>query len=222
MKNALALYALTTTLLAGKPIPIPPGPVEFKMQSGWRIDYSKGVPAKPTYIGTGWLFNFPDAPGSVGYITQDVAGYVPVSTAATVSTIEAIITVDASADCIFDFHTNPDNTGNWPSSVRFYIESEWSNANYVRWWATGNNCVVLADGSFQYTVEIEPSKWSDTWGQNGASSELAIAGLSAAMAGPRRIGFTFGGGSFYGHGVNLLAGQASFHLGNIQLRTVSR
>lgn len=221
MKKTLATLALaiTATLNAGKVVQ-QTGPISFRMDTkSWNIDYSKSVGAHPQAAPVGWLFDFPTQPGLVGYVTQDVSGYAPVTTATTATALVANIVIDASADCAFDYHTNPDNTGNWPSSARFYIESSWSNADYVRWWATGTACLVLADGRYQYTVPMEPQYWSDTWGHNGAGSAAAIDGWNKAMSAPRRIGFTFGGGSFYGHGVWLLQGSASFNLQSINFVT---
>lgn len=205
----ISLLTITATLLAGK-VPTT-GPVNISMSpAAWDIKYSKGTGSKPKADGAGWLIDMPTDPGQLGYVVQSVAGYLPVSTATATATLEATVVIEASPDCIFDFHTNPDNTGNWPSSARFYIENDGSNADYVRWWATGSNCIILADGTFQYTVPLDPAQWSDTFGRNGASSPEATAGWNAAMANVRRIGFTFGGGSFYGHGVRLLAGTAQF------------
>tara|TARA_R110000868_G_scaffold130260_4_gene339869 strand:- start:1744 stop:2424 length:681 start_codon:yes stop_codon:yes gene_type:complete len=224
MKPFLPLLALTATLLtAAKPAPPPPpvyGPIVPNMLPGaWEILYSKKVGPMYAY-GTGWGFTMPAVPGYVGYVMQDCYGYIPVSSETQTVTMEATVDIIATPGTVFDANTSTANTSPEPAAVRFYVEYHWTDEYYVRWWATGVNRIVLANGHFEYSVPVDPAYWSDTWGQRADSSPAALAGWRQSFANVQRFGFTFGG-KFYGHGARTSAGSASFNVSNIQIRTVS-
>ena len=225
MKIPLALLTLTATLLtAAKPAPPPPppyGPVIPNMDpSAWEILYSKKVDPMYTY-GTGWGFTMPAVPGQVGYVMQNTyGGYIPVSSDTQAVTMEASVDIIATPGTVFDANTSLANTSTELAAARFYVEYHWTDEYYVRWWATGTNRIVLADGHVEYSVPIDPAYWSDALGKRANSSPEALAGFYQSFANVRRFGFTFGG-KFYGHGARTSAGSASFNVSNIQIRTVT-
>jgi hypothetical protein len=220
MKKLFKFIALITcaTILAARPLPVY-GPIDIGMlTSDWNIMYSKGT-GKMYQYNSGWGYNFPGPNGKVGYIVQDTYGYIPVSTSTTKFFLEAVGEIVASPDAVFDYLLDPSNTGSIPASTRFYVEYHWSDELYVRWWATGANCIVLANGKFQYTVEIDPSQWSDAYGQRGDSSPEALAGFYQSFAHVQRFGFTDGGGRSYGHGIRMKSGKASFNVDTIRFKS---
>jgi hypothetical protein len=54
--------------------------------------------------------------------------------------------------------------------------------------------------------------WSDVIGEFGTLSATTQAGFAATLASVSQIGMTFGGGCFFGHGVNVSGGTAAFEL----------
>ena len=83
---------------------------------------------------------------------------------------------------------------------------------YYRWWSI-NTFYVLAPGQAQLAASLtDPSQWLSVFGERADSSPAARAGFEAAKADLGAVGFTFGGGCFYGHGVNVLGGTARFHV----------
>jgi hypothetical protein len=49
-------------------------------------------------------------------------------------------------------------------------------------------------------------------GEFGTLSATTQAGFAATLASVSQIGMTFGGGCFFGHGVNVSGGTAAFEL----------
>jgi hypothetical protein len=77
---------------------------------------------------------------------------------------------------------------------------------YKRWWSV--TYVELHDGEFKLTAPLSPGQWTLVFGQRGTEvpSEFNIAISQLA-----NVGFTFGG-TFAGHGVYVMGGDARFIL----------
>jgi hypothetical protein len=115
----------------------------------------------------------------------------------------------------FNYLLEPWNTCVNYASVRPYLEAQvpkkcpdatWSCAPpSARQWSNPA-ALELKEGTFSLTVPFSPSLWSDAEGVFGQND---IAGFSATLAHPRYVGMTFGGGCFFGHGVNV-DGPAQF------------
>ena len=54
------------------------------------------------------------------------------------------------------------------------------------------------------------SQWTSVFGEKANASASATAGFKQAMANLGNVGFAFGGGCFYGHGVRVNGGGARF------------
>ena len=59
---------------------------------------------------------------------------------------------------------------------------------------------------------LTPDQWSSVYGKTGNYDATALAGFRDALANLGHIGMTFGGGCFFGHGVNVSGGTARFVL----------
>ena len=57
-----------------------------------------------------------------------------------------------------------------------------------------------------------PDQWSSVFGKFGNAHAVAEAGFKSATQNVSRLGLTFGGGCFFGHGVNVRGGSATFAL----------
>ena len=92
---------------------------------------------------------------------------------------------------------------------------------YYRWWSI-NTFYVLAPGQAQLAASLtDPSQWLSVFGERADSSPGARAGFEVAKSDLGAVGFTFGGGCFYGHGVNLLGGTARFHVRSLAVPVIS-
>jgi hypothetical protein len=53
-------------------------------------------------------------------------------------------------------------------------------------------------------------QWTSVFGEKANASAAATAGFKQAMANLGHVGFSFGGGCFYGHGVRASGGGVRF------------
>jgi hypothetical protein len=108
--------------------------------------------------------------------------------------------------------TEPFNTCATPATVRPYI---WSNRNghgeFDSWWSNPA-AIPLAAGTTMLRVALTPDRWSSANGKFGNSDAAARAAFDRALVNVSSLGFSLGGGCFFGHGVNVPAGTARFAL----------
>ena len=67
--------------------------------------------------------------------------------------------------------------------------------------------VCVADLSASLT---DLGQWTSVFGEKANASATATAGFEQAMSNLGNVGFAFGGGCFYGHGVRVSGGRATF------------
>jgi len=215
----LLLACVATASLSAKretpaPAPTPTSGVTLA-PSSWNVRYSAGMPAHPSPLAgmVGWYLDFPNASGSVNYLTT--AYTMPMTQTQSVTFTAQVVTTSGTP--VFNFMLEPWNTCTTPAHVRAYIEQFFSNkydatyapANY-RWWANPT-AMMLSPGVATVTMPLSPDQWTDAEGARGSDQ---LAGFTAALGHPAAIGMTFGGGCFFGHGVNVLDGTARFILSN--------
>lgn len=156
-------------------------------------------------------FAFP-AQGSINYIYSN---FPPTQIS---GSILVTMQVTGSGPVVFDYMTEPFNTCVTPSTVRPFI---WSNRNgfgeFDRWWSNPS-AFELAIGSITLTVPLTPDRWSSVYGKLGNADAAADAGFTRAVHNVSRLGLTFGGGCFYGHGVRVKGGSARFFLSSYQVK----
>lgn len=207
------LFIIFVVLLAGcsggggsSPPPIAPSrPAQISMSAtAWSFAYSAGVNG-PEQLAQGWKFTIPDCGGSsvchVNYLTT-------ASPVLTGKTLRASLRASGSKQYVYKL--KPDNTCDSPATARLYVQQSGDNMSgtgpyeFYRWWAPAG--FVLSNGSAELSVPISPDKWTSVFGKSGTD---ALSGFQTAMANPGRVGLTFGGGCFYGHGINVI-GSATF------------
>jgi hypothetical protein len=177
--------------------------------SRWDILYSPGMPSHPSADASGgWHFDFPSPPGSINYLTITINRPIR-------GTFFADMKVDAQ-NATFNFWMgDPTNTGTAPPACRLFFQQQGDDFSgsgamqFYRWWST-TFAFVLADGAALLRVPLTPDKWVSVFGLRGTDSAAAQAGFAQAMAKTSKVGLTFGGGSYYGHGVNVTSGSARF------------
>lgn len=226
--SALALAACSSGGSSSAPPSVPVATV-----NGWTATSSPGATlvAKP-----GALFSVaipaavPPCPDSSG--NCDRLGYVTEAAPALQlgQTIAMAGSITASADAVFNYTTNPDNpttASGHPSSCRIFIQEAGDNGTgvgayaYYRWWANDPADVVLGPGPFSISATLLTSAgggWTSVNGEQATNSATATSGFQQAVASASTIGFTCGGGSFYGHGVNMSQGSATFTLNSFTVQ----
>ncbi len=156
----------------------------------WQTIYYPGYPGTPPQqSGQTLYFDFPvgpDHPGAdfIDYLTTGTNGSLSKS-----SQIQATFEVNTSDITTFGYHSEDFNTCAYPAHAQ--------DGDY-RWWSNPM-AVALDNGLFTLTVPLSPAQWSNVWGQFG---NTRAAQFNLALKQPQRIGFSFGGGCFFGHGVN--------------------
>lgn len=183
--------------------------IRLKAQA-WSILYSPGMPPHPTpRTGGGWYFNFPADPNSVHYVLAAV-------NMVAASYVDASILVTTTGKPAFVYGLQPDNTCVYPAHVRFLLQEkgdDLSGSNgkqYFRWWSN-RVAYQLASGRANLRASLtDLSQWTSVFGEKANASATAAAGFKQAMANLGNVGFSFGGGCFYGHGIGVSGGGASF------------
>jgi len=180
------------------------------------------MPSRPTVGDSGtWYFDFPTDPNypacvsnsgavcdSVNYVTNSSVGLGTHS----VSMTFQILTTGVPT---FNYVMQADNTCPTSATVRLFLERKDDDFSqeFYRWWS---NPMVYdlqpTPGDVTMTVPLTPDQWSSVYGKVGNLNATTQAGFQDALANLGNIGMTFGGGCFFGHGVNISGGTARFVL----------
>ena len=184
----------------------------------WSILYSSGMPLHPTpRTGGGWYFNFPTEPNSVHYVLAAV------KVAASIY-VDAAISVTTTGTPAFVYGLRPDNTCIEPAHVRFLLQEngdDLSGANgkeYFRWWSNSVAYELAAGRANLRALLTHLDQWTSVLGEKANASAAAAAGFKRAIANLGNVGFAFGGGCFYGHGVRVSGGTARFAVTEYSLK----
>src|SRR5688500_17707385 len=171
--------------------------------SAWEIgpitptrNYSVNMPLTPTSHADGWSFDFPQpnsAAGHVHYVTfkhGSLAGK---------SRIVLRYRIEAEPDVKF----YPTKYPGMQSMLTMYFQrrgDDWSGCGKFetyRWWATFGFHAPLTAGEHEMSVGLDEN-WTAVQTSSAASNPKAFRD---AIREAERVGFTFGGGDGFGHGV---------------------
>jgi hypothetical protein len=164
----------------------------------------------------GLAFDFPFPNGRVNYLITPAPKNITVG-----KKLSATFVITTTSNPIFSYRTNPNNTcgSGSPGTVRLFIQRAGDNLSAVgefqqyRYWSN-QIFVNLVPGTSTISVPITPDQWSDVYGKTGVDFPDAFADT---LKNAGSIGMTFGGGCFYGHGVNVSGGTARFTLTDFSL-----
>lgn len=184
----------------------------------WSILYSAGMPQHPApRPGGAWYFDFPRIPNSVNYVLAAV-------NMAASSHVEASILVATTESPVFVYNFQPDNTCVYPAHVRFLLQERGDDLSgrngkqYFRWWSNSVG-YQLGSGAKNLRVSLtDLSQWTSVFGEKANASAAAAAGFRQGMANLDNVGFSFGGGCFFGHGVGVSGGAARFAATNFVVK----
>jgi hypothetical protein len=192
------------------PAPTPRSTVVSLDAQAWSILYSSGMPPHPTpKTGGGWYFDFPTDPNSVHYVLAAV------NIAASMY-VDASILVTTTGTPVFVYNHRSDDTCAYPAHVRLLLQEKGDDLSgtngkqYFRWWSN-SAAYQLAAGPAKLRASLTNfDQWTSVFGEKANASAAAAAGFQQALANLGNVGFSFGGGCFYGHGVRVSAGGARF------------
>jgi hypothetical protein len=198
--------------------PTPRSTVVPMNAQAWSILYSPGMPPHPTpRTDGGWYFEFPTDSNSVHYVLAAV-------NMAASSYVEASILVTTSGTPEFVYNLQPNNTCLNPAHVRFLLQEKGDDLSgtkgkqYFRWWSN-SVAYQLASGAVNLRASLtDLSQWTSVSSEKANASAAATAGFKQAMANLGNVGFSFGGGCFYGHGVRVSGGGARFAVTNYAVK----
>ena len=171
--------------------------------AGQWVDFGRN---KPT-ISSG-AFTFPGPGGVAGYFYTQ-----PPTTMAQGQTVTLVYSIDGSTPewGVSDPVDGP------PATMHLFLWRRGDDlscngvmASY-RFWAPSGVTLKLGD-SQTLTSVLDPSVWTNCYGQHNTS------GFVEALENAMGIGFTFGGQKFFGHGVYLSGGNATFKVNSYTVR----
>jgi hypothetical protein len=186
--------------------------------SSWDIQYSQNMPVHPSTAETGWDFDFPrgtncsnkhKCPG-VHYVTTRYTETLPYKSTLTIS---GEITVTDNPT--FNYQLESTNTCLSPPTSRALIQKKNDDLyeSNGRFWSNPI-AIPLVPGKFSVTIPLDIVNWSNVDGKRDKS------GMNALLANMGRIGLTFGGGCFFGHGTNVSGGTAKFTMTNFEVQVL--
>ena len=183
---------------------------------------SGGNPPVPP--ATGWVNFAKNAFTPLGHTftigTNPIPGYVtepPLAPLLQGKTITLNYTINGNGP-----YTIVDPSDVPPASITLFIwekgdtlSSTTPGYQYYRWWCPTR--AVLVSGANQTLSCVIGGQWTNVVGQaaNGADPN-APSGFAQALANAQGVGFTFGGGYFYGHGAT--DGSTTFTINNFTVQ----
>jgi hypothetical protein len=175
----------------------------------WNILYSPSMPPHPNAVHGAWYFDFPSCRGtnvcSIHYVT------VPVNLSAS-KLVRAAFQISTTGTPTFQYKLQADNTCEYPAHVRYILQRKGddlsANSELYRWFSLSG--VKLEQMSADLIVPLLPEQWVSVFGKRGDYDESTRNEFHRTLQSLGNVGFVYGGGCFYGHGVNVTGGSARF------------
>lgn len=207
-KTALSLLLLTMIGCGS------PAPRAVANRSGlWKIKGSGGMPAVLNKSdGALGQFSFPvtQSQGFVGYVESDYVGPKP-------SSISMVYNIQG--DGVFDANwtglNGPTNGCFTPPSITLVaqVQNDDLQGQDGRWWS--GTTTLVNGNTVTISIPTDPSLWTNVEGKIGSTR---INKFESTFSKLGHVGFTFGGGCNYGHGVNLDSGTSTFILQSYEVK----
>ncbi len=181
----------------------------------WDFLFNPGMPEHPRQAGEGWEFSFPRYEGPLpcrDSLARDCPSvhYLVTQAGGPLLGYYMAMTVEITGSPEFRYKLRSNNTCDAPASVRILIQRKDDDytKEFHRWWSNPQ-AIRLAAGQHSINVPLTPDQWSSVLGKKGDAAPREFA---AALEDVEYIGMTFGGGCFFGHGINVSGGEATFAL----------
>jgi len=177
--------------------------------------FSATVPITDYAYNGAVVFDFPVEDGKHPAVNYFWAPHTkPISVALTA----AFQIATASSSVVFNYQFDSSNTCIYPAHVRLLMArrdfDKKHNPDYAntRWWSNPTAAFLTGGSAVQLSVPLTPDQWSNINGQSGNYDATTREGFNDMLQHPAMLGFSFGGGCFFGHGVNVSGGTAQFLL----------
>jgi hypothetical protein len=216
----LATLALTVTGLHAQSTSLPMNSslwyqAQYNFQGNYEQDLNTSRGVSSVY------FNIPDS--STDWWTTRLFYYTqkPLSFS-TSEVLNVTFQVSTVGTPTFDWQSEASNTcAIPPAGIRPFFFSQLSKLqhNYTyEWWAnTKSSYYILHDTngtSVTLSVSFDPANWSSIYGVFGNQD---VKDFTAALSNINYIGLSYGGGCFFGHGVSVNGGEATFTLQSLNV-----
>ena len=130
----------------------------------------------------------------------------PVNANAVITITYAIEVIDGTPDFVAMETNNTPNSGTVGIMLRRSTDT--SKEHHRFWYKAPGTRVNLEPGTYTITAPCNDLvNWSSVYGKSASTVPSSFASLLANL---RDIALTFGGGSFYGHGVRVYGGNIKF------------
>jgi hypothetical protein len=207
----------------------------------WNITWSQGMPPNPYPVDGGWALDFPVLTGDINqcadyagsFVIDDLSSMVAhgncptlnyVTTAyttpiASTSTLSITLQINTTGAPVFNYRLDATNTCVSPAHVRAMIQhvhDDYATEGW-RFWANPT-AYELGPGTVTMQIPMAGDQWSDVLGKFGTADAGNLAGFEDTLANVGRVGFVFGGGCFFGHGVNISGGTAQLVVTDFSFR----
>ena len=146
----------------------------------------------------------PPTPGFVGYVQT------PFRTSVRHRKISITFCVASSRNAVYNGRVDPANIN--PATFHLFFERLGDDLSakdeYYRWWALGGGYILGSHDNTVVTIEapLTSDQWIDVLGRRNDAE------FNAALNKIGWVGISFGGTYYWGHGVNMLSGKATFEL----------
>ncbi len=126
-------------------------------------------------------------------------------------TLTFTIVTTGSVVWFYDTDGTENNCGGQATTRLFLWQWLDADTGGDRWWSSPVSA-ILGPGTFTLTVPLIPSQWSNVNGDFGTTDSTGWNDLLTHL---EYAGVTFGGGCFFGHGVNISGGSAQYILTSV-------
>src|SRR5262245_36537876 len=177
------------------------------------------MPDHPTDAIDGWVFSFPEGRDncvskkdagcpSVHYVTTKYTGIINKGAIMYVAG-----KIEADPDVVWNYHFEKANVCNSPARthVMLQIKNDDLTTSDGRYWSNPIG-LTLANGLFTLKIPVTEGNWINVDG------EFNKEGFDKLLKNIGNVGFTFGGGCFFGHGVSVLDSKAKFYVTNFTIK----
>jgi hypothetical protein len=215
---AFALGTLADASAVAKPAtranPMDPSVWEIGPIIGTR-NYSVGMPLSPSsHPNGGWYFDIPYPSAEAGHVHYVTFKHGPLSG-------KSRIVMRYRLEMANGFQLVPtkEQPNSHPSVLTMYFQrrnDDWSGTGKYetyRWWATFAAVTPIQAGEYELSVPLD-GKWTAVDTSSAVNNPRAFRD---AIRDAERVGFTFGGGDGYGHGV-YATGPARFVVTSFQVQ----
>jgi hypothetical protein len=213
---ALLLAMFSTATIAAKPVTAA-DPMDA---NAWEIgpitptqNYSVNMPLSPSPHPDGWSFDIPYPNAEAGHVHYVTFKHGPLTGKTRIVLRYRLEMADR-----VQLVPTKEQPNSYPSILTLYFQrrdDDWSGRGKYetyRWWATFHSAMPLTAGEHELSVPLD-GNWTAIQTSSAATNPK---GFRDAIRDAERVGFTFGGGDGYGHGV-YATGPARFVVTSFQV-----